>query len=162
MSGLIPEGILKDVPGAADGHQVELPKYYGTNVIDLFEDGDVRFYPSLQNDTSITRWWFNGSQWDSGPIAIFQGAFQEVSWVGTPSPPPSVPGKPYSYSLASLIVGDRPVVLSVTRGRLPNGMVVDSNKETIEGTTADVGTFPDIEITANNEVAKATVKVSGS
>jgi hypothetical protein len=162
MAGLIPNGILKDVAGAADGDQVEIQKYYNSDVIELFEDGDVRFYPKLSNDTTITRWWHNGVTWDSGPITIFQGSFDEVSWVGTPSPPPSVTGKPYSYSMSSLIVGDRPVTLTVTKGQLPPGLSLNSSEETIQGTTSAVGTFPDIEITANNELAKLTVKTTGA
>ena len=85
-----------------------------------------------------------------------------MSWVGKPSPPPSVPGKPYSYSLSPFIAGDRPVVLTITKGQLPSGLSVDSATESITGTTSQVGTFPDIEVTADNDAASLTVIVTGS
>ena len=158
--GLIADGSLKDIPGAADGHQVEIPTHFNTIELTLYEDSDVLLSPRMLNDDSFVRWWHNGSIWQGGPITIFQGVFEDVSWVGTPSPPAAVIGVQYSYSLSSLIQGDRPIDLTITAGELPEGLSVNSAIEVIEGAATEVGTFTDIEITASNSVAALTKRVS--
>ena len=161
VNGLIANGIFKDVPGATDGDVAEIQRSFGNSTITLYADGDVKFSPAVTNDSTMTRYRYDGSAWDSGPITIYQGTFSAPVWTGTPSPPAAIVGRSYSYNFGVFVQGDRPMVFSIGNGALPAGLSIDQASESIVGVPTQSGTFPDISIVADNTDIAGTIKVSG-
>ena len=147
---LLPDGVIKELAGAKVGDQIVLPNPVAGSAVTMTPDADVIFAPALPNETTMARWWFNGSVWAEDTITIYRGGATAPFWKGPLDPPDAAVGQDYEYIFGGLVGGDKPMVYSIASGALPPGFYLDQARESIRGVGQTPATFSGLSITADN------------
>jgi len=138
-----------------DGDQMATETDRGSVALLLSPNTDVKYTPAAPDGTIHMRYWYNPRTlaWGEGTVTVDGGlASGPVEWTGTPTPPPAAVGVPYTYTIGTLVAGDRPVPLTDAGSALPPGLSYDdaTYPEKISGVPTTPGVYTGIITRADN------------
>jgi hypothetical protein len=138
-----------------DGDQMATETDRGSVALLLSPNTDVKYTPAAPDGTIHMRYWYNPRTlaWGEGTVTVDGGlASGPVEWTGTPTPPPAAVGASYTYTIGTLVAGDRPITLTDAGTALPPGLSYDdaAYPETISGVPTTPGVYTGIITRADN------------